>query len=190
MNKNKTSKTDTGYSGKGNGKLQKMIGGFVKLLTASFSFGLAIVIGSALGLFYLALPKVIFTVAYLAYLVRFFQVTFNANFALAKYVRFDDENNLKHHSAKIFNEGMYFLFTPTLIIFMLHITEFFESEAMISAAQYILTYPISTMMEGIALIIVSAFMIWMMTAFILGIILTSYKYIKTEIFGINESDAI
>ncbi|HIE1926025.1 TPA: hypothetical protein ACXKAZ_001846 [Pseudomonas aeruginosa] len=190
MNKNKTSKTDTGYSGKGNGKLQKMIGGFVKLLTASFSFGLAIVIGSALGLFYLALPKVIFTVAYLAYLVRFFQVTFNANFALAKYVRFDDENNLKHHSAKIFNEGMYFLLTPTLIIFMLHITEFFESEAMISAAQYILTYPISTMMEGIALIIVSAFMIWMMTAFILGIVLTSYKFIKTEIFGISETDAI
>lgn len=190
MNKNKTSKTDTGYSGNGNGKLQKMIGGFVKLLTASFSFGFAVTVGSALGLLYLALAKIIFTIAYLAYLVRFYQTTLNANLAVAKYVRIDDENNLKYHAAKIFNETLYLLLTPTLIVFMLHITDFFESEAIISAAQYILTYPISTMMEGIALIIVSAFMIWIMTAFILGIVLTSYKYIKTEIFGINESDAI
>lgn len=190
LNKDKTSKTDLGYGGKGNGKLQKMLSGFIGFLTASLPFGIAVGSMSLVGVLYFAIPKIVAIIMVISYIVRIYESIINNPFHMARYARVDDRNNFTYHGMKFFNDIMYFVFTPTLIIFLYISSEWMIGQSMIVTAKYILSYPITSFMESIALILISIVLIWSMMATVMVLFLHGWSYIQTECFGVEDDGLV
>ncbi|WP_372821396.1 hypothetical protein ACCE15_19220 [Pseudomonas parafulva] len=186
LNKNKAKKTDVGYSGKGDGKIQKRIKGFIKKLAATVGFGISVLLASVVGVFYFAIPTVIIIIMNISYLNHINKRIINAPFDLTRYARIDDQNNFVYHAAKIFNETFYLMWKPSLIMFYGVGMNYFVGESMIVVAEYIIGYPVSSMMEIIALLLMSVVMIWTVIAGITAAFLIGNAYIDRVLFGLED----
>lgn len=186
LNKNKAKKTDVGYSGKGDGKLQKKFKGFIKKIAATVGFGISVLIASIVGVFYFAIPTIISVIMCISYLNYVNKRILNAPFDLTRYARIDDQNNFIYHCAKIFNETLYLIWKPSLIMFYSVAMNYFVGESMLVTAEFILGYPVSSMMEIIALLLMSVVIIWTVIASITTAFLVGNAYIDQTLFGVEE----
>lgn len=183
LNKNKTSKTDAGYSGKGDGKITKLFSGFFKLVAASTWLGLVTLYSCLNGLFFFGLGKLLFWVLSITYFANFIFSIFNTTYETAKYFTIDDENNFQHHGNKLFNDTMYLILTPSLITVMYLLTEFIQAEYMMAVANALLQYPTNTLMESIAFIGMACISSWSVQAVVLVSMIKALEYFDKELFG-------
>jgi hypothetical protein len=188
LNKNKTSKTDAGYSGKGDGKLRSLFSGFFKLIAASTWLGLVTLYSCLNGLFFYGIGKLLFYILSFTYFANFIFSLFNSTYEAAKYFTIDDENNLSHHGNKLFNDTLYLILTPSLIAVMYLLNDYIQAEYMVSVAHALLQYPTNTLMESIAFIGMACVFSWTVQAVVLVTMIKALSYFDKELFGRSENN--
>lgn len=187
--KDKSSKSDAGYSGKGDSLFGKLFSGFFKLLSAAVGVGIMIFYASASGIFYLSMPKIVFiTLGITFFADAVFQII-NAPMEAKKYAQIDDMNNFQYHGMKLVNNILYLMLTPTILSILFMLSESIQTSFMVQVGYMLLKYPTSTLMESIAFTGMSVVALWSVSAIVLVKLIHGYLYIRKELFGIDNEES-
>ena len=187
MNKDKSKKTSPGYSGKGTGKMGMLAKGFVKLVSAMQTPGLIIGIASVVGLLFFALPKIVFIFIAFSYTVHAIYLFINSALIIVKLARLDDKGNFAHHFNKLYNNVMYLMLTPVIIISLYYMVMVFEGEVIAYTAMQLMKIQTHNLMESIAFVCTFVVTIGVMTQAVLATALISYSTLLKEMFGEDQN---
>lgn len=187
MNKDKSKKNEVGYSGKGTGKMGMLAKGFVKLVSAMQTPGVIIGLASVVGLLFFALPKIVFIFIAFSYTVHAIYLFINSALIIVKLARLDDKGNFAHHFNKLYNNVMYLMLTPVIIISLYYMVMVFEGEVIAYTAMQLMKIQTHNLMESIAFVCTFVVTIGVMTQAVLATALISYSTLLKEMFGEDQN---
>lgn len=188
INKNKTSKTDTGYSGKGTSKVTKLMSGFMKIIAASMWVGVVLIYACGVGLLYFGMAKLVFGVIAISYFASIIFSILNSTFELKKFFNIDDENNFIYHAHKIHNKFAYFILSPALIFFLFITCEVLSMTFMIQMADVLINHKAHSFGEAAVFMLLAVVSVWSVKAIVLELSLKAKAYFDKELFGIDEEE--
>jgi hypothetical protein len=183
MNKDKSKKTDVGYSGKGTSKVGFLAKSFVKLMSAMTVPGLIIGLASVAGLIFFALPKIVFIFIAFSYTTHAIYLLINSVLTVVKLARLDDKGNFNHHINKLYNNVLYIMLTPVIIFSLYSVVMVFEGEVIAYTAMQLMKIQTHTLMESIAFVCTFVVTIGVMTQAVLATAIISYASLLKEMFG-------
>lgn len=187
MNKDKSRKTDVGYSGKGTSKMGFLASKFVKMMSALQTPGLIIGVGSVMGLLFFALPKIIFIFLAFHYVAHVLMMMINGVLTVVKFARLDDKDNFIFHGNKLFNNIMYIILTPVILLSMFLMVTIFEGEAMVYSGMQLMKIQTHTLMDSIAFVCLFVVTIGVMTQAVLATAITCMETMNKEMFGESQT---
>lgn len=189
--KDKSSKSNAGYSGKGDSVVGKLFSGFFKLVAASLWLAFTMLYACASGLFFLSINKIVFITLGVTFVIDAIFQIINTAAEAKKYAQIDDLNNLQYHVTKQVNNFFYLSLTPTILSIMYMLSEMLQTSFLVEVGSQLLNYPTNTLMESIAFTGMSVVAMWSVSAIVITTLIHGYLYIRKELFGVdNEESAV